>query len=179
MEFRCNLNAEEQNSAVFKYRISCNFTVEIPRNRRRNDRRHRAGRFRGRGGAPLSKFKFSSFCSSERRNWTLTFIGRPLHYHSPYLTRNHRNKYHAREFSRNFHFPNYIFEYGKKKITNRENFCYVLKFFFSNFLTIYQKRRIFSIENREGEGKKGKEREREKERGGEERGRERERKRER
>lgn len=129
-------------------------------------------------GRPF-KFKFSSFCSSERRNWTLTFIGRPLHYHSPYLTRNHRNKYHAREFSRNFHFPNYIFEYGKKKITNRENFCYVLKFFFSNFLTIYQKKRIFSIENREGEGKKGKEREREKERGGEERGRERERKRER
>lgn len=108
-------------------------------------------------GRPF-KFKFSSFCSSERRNWTLTFIGRPLHYHSPYLTRNHRNKYHAREFSRNFHFPNYIFEYGKKKITNRENFCYVLKFFFSNFLTIYQKRRIFSIENREGEGKKGKQR---------------------
>lgn len=131
-------------------------------------------------GRPF-KFKFSSFCSSERRNWTLTFIGRPLHYHSPYLTRNHRNKYHAREFSRNFHFPNYIFEYEKKK-SRIEKISTVLKIFFNNFLTISQKRRIFSIENREGEGERKREREREgkrgRGRGGEERGRKRERKRE-
>lgn len=41
MEFLCNLNTEEQNSTVFKYQISCNFTVEIPQNHRRNDRRPR------------------------------------------------------------------------------------------------------------------------------------------
>lgn len=106
MEFLCNLNTEEQNSS---FQVS-----NIVQFHGGNSTKSPTERSATKAGVfdPF-KFKFSSFCSGERRNRTLTFIERSLHYHFPYLTRNHRNKYHAHEFSRNFHFPNYIFEYEK------------------------------------------------------------------